>query len=180
MSLLLFLDIDGVLNNEQWWDENCTKNREQNRPYFRSIFCTANTQWLKKLYTSQPTTIVISSSWRKLYTMDELKAIFKANGLKESLIFSVTPYSYYSRGLEIKEWIKKHTIVTVNHDTMLIIDDTVHDIYKEFDKINIIRVDSKVGFNEKCYKEALSKIQKQQMEKGICIKSISKNLVQQQ
>lgn len=98
---IIFLDIDGVLNSEEWLykrNDNETINPEQ-------------VKLLKEIMDKTGAEIVLSSTWRKLsgrhplytYLVESLKKF----GLE---IKSHTPSIGGDRSKEIKKWIDKHEI----------------------------------------------------------------------
>src|SRR5579859_944750 len=97
---IVFLDIDGVLNNE------ATKfGRKFDRPCVR---------WLNYITTASGAQIVVSSTWRGMGLM-EIRAVLSENGVTGK-VHSLTPdlsrrgkvYVSVERGLEIQAWLDKH------------------------------------------------------------------------
>jgi hypothetical protein len=69
--------------------------------------------------------IVVSSSWRHDHTLDELREIFRNNGLDEERVIGVTPSTAeqtgnenYCRGHEIAAWLRENPA-----ENYLILDD---------------------------------------------------------
>jgi len=110
---VIFLDIDGVLNNPKQWgnrfldlrfDEECVNQ-------FNRIVEATNAK------------IVLSTSWRKLYKYDILTKVLKDVGVRGEFI-GITPalHSLHSqRGDEINEWIKYYG--RKNIDSFVVLDD---------------------------------------------------------
>lgn len=112
MTKICFLDIDGVLNSINFFEEksqsrrwNEFKEKHENK---HIAFGLANidpkaVELLNKLTEVTGAKIVVSSSWRGDST---LQAIFTLAGIKEP-IYGETPrlYSRY-RGQEIQQWFK--------------------------------------------------------------------------
>lgn len=114
MTKICFLDIDGVLNSEQYYLEKSQHKRwnefEEKYENEHIAFGLANidpkaVELLNKLTESTGAKIVVSSSWRGDST---LQTIFTLAGIKEP-IYGETPrlYSRY-RGQEIQQWLDKH------------------------------------------------------------------------
>lgn len=101
---IIFLDIDGVLNNDDTTDKI---------DGFTGLHPPLIANFNKIIEAHPDAKIVISSTWRKClpflkaYTnFEELKALLAARGLKGEII-DHTPIkmSYLSRGAEIKMWL---------------------------------------------------------------------------
>lgn len=101
---IIFLDIDGVLNSEEWLDkrnDNETINPEQ-------------VKLLKEIVDRTGAEIVLSSTWRALVDTEERQEHPQYTYLVDSLkkfglkIKSHTPRIGNDRPMEIKEWIDKH------------------------------------------------------------------------
>jgi hypothetical protein len=128
MTNILFLDIDGVLNNtlsEAW-------------------FCPYNMQNLKTLIDCWPCKIVLSSDWRRspknlAVARSELQHI----GLR---IFDVTRMSLHldNRKYEIRDWLSLD-----KWDKALILDDMeAEHVDPELDNVLFYRTDYKFGLTE--------------------------------
>jgi hypothetical protein len=112
---LIFLDIDGVLNNQNWFQSDEYKNLIDNGDVFVRQFCPDSVKLLNRLTDETQAKIVISSSWRSLKNFDRLINILKTNGITGSIIdrtpiLSFSPYDDYDysvpRGCEIKAWME--------------------------------------------------------------------------
>jgi len=109
---VLFLDIDGVLN---LWPA----------PTRSGVFHKPSCINLEYLLTKVPDLkIVMSSAWRLLHTLEELKDILKSNGIDPRRLIGVTgteqsPNSDDRRGFQIECWLKRHPKVK----TFAIVDD---------------------------------------------------------
>ena len=93
---VIFLDIDGVLNNRDTWG---------NRPLIKAFDkdCIAA---FNKIIDATDARIVISSSWRNIFAYEQLRTLLKNVGVK-GIILGQTPTISLSgrRGAEIKEWL---------------------------------------------------------------------------
>lgn len=125
---VIFLDIDGVLNTSRsvvglkdtiFYDED-------------TLGCGLDPVAIGLLHRICKMTdakIVISSSWRIVNTMDEIKDMFADEfGWKNDLIIGATPVINDSddtdrRGREIQEWIDTNTVGDMNFQ-YIIIDDS--------------------------------------------------------
>lgn len=109
---VVFLDIDGVLNNSNWaiqmYDEGV-------HVYAENLLDERAIRLLQKLIDATDAKIVVSSSWRRdKYAMQCL-----SDQLKPMEIYDVTPLKSSIRGDEISAWLKKHKDV----ESYVIIDD---------------------------------------------------------
>ena len=106
MRRIIFLDIDGVLNSVKYDRERTDK--EGNIDETRMVL-------LKELVDSTNAEIVLSSSWRKHWSIDDdkcdhigidLNSTFQKYGLK---ISDKTPVlSALERSIEIQTWLDEH------------------------------------------------------------------------
>jgi len=119
----LFLDIDGVLNHEDWYKNKVQKNQNNFKYWWESCFDPDCVKRLNKILDETGVRLVISSSWR----IDrELKKYFKTIGIPTD--FDITPslaredengmYIWPSRGEEIEVFLKTHSC-----DQYVILDD---------------------------------------------------------
>lgn len=125
MNKYLFLDIDGVLNHDEWFESDGYKRDPQE--WKVSMFDPACVERVNRILSETGAKLVVSSSWR---SMSDLKDIFKGVGLPTE--FDVTPYAdmIYSkseyhedsevfwRGSEIKYYLERHP-----HSSYVILDD---------------------------------------------------------
>lgn len=106
---ILFLDIDGVLNNRGWLRLGHLK-----RPTDRFIpkLC----EKLNTVLLATSCEIVISSSWRVNWTPEALQGFLRARGATAANVIDATPYwntdasgiiinNFTSRGAEIQAWL---------------------------------------------------------------------------
>lgn len=138
---ILFLDIDGVLNSERH-RETVIVNRllaDENSIDSEAVKIL---QSLVEEYSDLR--IVISSSWRKICSIAELKAMLQDKGLDSSKIIEYTPVIHNTqRGEEIKSWLKGQFIKSnfpVHQFVILDDDDDMGSL-----KNHLIQTDYKVG-----------------------------------
>ncbi len=107
--LTLFLDFDGVLNND-----NFLRHQKNHVPASEhKLFDPTNIASLNALCAKLPIgQIVISSTWKKNRTLNEIRKLLSREGfLFAERIISVTPelgIQYEARADEIKEWISNN------------------------------------------------------------------------
>jgi hypothetical protein len=137
-DIVLFLDIDGVLNTPQ---DRMHPDPDQ---CLTPVLLARLDLFLKETNCSA----VISSSWRCRHTLDSLQGVFTENGFTSTnSIVSFTPdfaaegWSSIPRGLEIDSWLKEHSEVT----HFAILDDT-DDMLHLTD--HLVLVDDSTGLTE--------------------------------
>ena len=125
MNKYLFLDIDGVLNHDEWFESDDYRNHQQN--WRVSMFDPVCVERVNRILSETGAKLVVSSSWR---SMSDLKEIFEGVGLPTE--FDVKPHADYIyfreeynhdsnvfwRGSEIKYYLERHP-----HSSYVILDD---------------------------------------------------------
>lgn len=146
MKKLIFLDIDGVLNNESLLRQNI-------------FLCPTKVSLLSTFCKYNNIDIVISSSWREVYCLDELKSmLYKEGFVNIDSIIDVTPVgkdlamdktAYIFRGYEIENWLNKQA-VQYNY---VILDDTPD--FLDFQKDRFVLTDFNEGLDIKHLRKML-------------------------
>ena len=153
---IIFLDIDGVLNHEQWfcWRHYNINNGTNLKEIYKSQGYTDRESFLLSMIDERSVAnlnhiikmtdaeIVLSSSWRSNSDDDnkETNNILKIKGLIKEF-FDVTPYCGKKRGGEIEQWLKQQDDeYVINY---VIIDDDADVLDNQKD--NFVNVDSFVG-----------------------------------
>lgn len=107
---VLFLDFDGVLNSAASFKYEF-RRKNSNVANTLSVVACSNLQYL--LEQDSSIKIVISSTWRKLHTMVELKNILNSYGVEAARIIGKTPVTFSGhRGREISQWLEENPGVT--------------------------------------------------------------------
>lgn len=107
---IIFLDIDGVLNNAEYYKTKSLDSHHKESSHFDND----NINALNKISESTGAKIVISSAWRMLKTLEEISTLFNKVGINAEVIGSTESLHYKDtyelapRGLEILKWIKDH------------------------------------------------------------------------
>jgi hypothetical protein len=115
MNKYLFLDIDGVLNHDEWFESDDYRHHQQN--WRVSMFDPKCVERVNTILRETGAKLVVSSSWRGMCDLEE---IFEGVGLPTE--FDVTPHAdmIYSReehhedsevfwrGSEIKYYLERH------------------------------------------------------------------------
>lgn len=144
---ILFLDLDGVVNHQEFYRRRANDEVLKNLPYplceFDPLVVNRINYILDETNNSK---LVVSSSWR----FDKhLQNIFDNVGFKHK-IYDITPYGMGKcRGYEIQEWLNNHKDTT----NYVIIDDD-SDILKEQRK-HFIHTSELNGLTEKLTKKAI-------------------------
>lgn len=169
---IIFLDIDGVLNHELWYKSRTHseltmeelklvaqgKIKESKLLYDKNQFDPERVELLNSLTDDTGAKIVVSSSWRKSRTLEDMQLLLnEIVGVKAEII-GLTPYLQFfdpdneeykysvPRGCEIKAWIDKN-IEDKHSDSCefkyVIFDDDSDMLYQQ--KNNYIRVDRYCG-----------------------------------
>jgi hypothetical protein len=123
---LIFLDVDGVLNCQVYYEKVPIENRP---PYPLSEFCPERISWLNQLCEEVNAKVVLSAS-RRTNGIEENRAVFKQVGATFEII-DVTPNLRSKdclRGNEIYTWIKENIekltgIPYYDYNNYVIIDD---------------------------------------------------------
>lgn len=139
---VIFLDFDGVLNSSASFMVEAKKRRRLKETDLEAYnnfhvneqlchVCTSNFQYI--LDKTEDVKIVISSSWRNHFSMEELKAKLDSYFIDSSRIIGKTPTHFRRyRGHEIAEWLEDHPEVT---DYVIIDDSFIGNGYEEKGKV---------------------------------------------
>ena len=118
-STIIFLDIDGVLNHELHYREKSQKDRMDEVGYPECDLSESSMVHLNRIIEKTGADVVISSTWRKSHSSDELQELLESVGFKGKIvgrtpslslkITAVIPKNLtVPRGCEIKAWIDLH------------------------------------------------------------------------
>ncbi|KKM97710.1 hypothetical protein LCGC14_1165280 [marine sediment metagenome] len=110
VTSVIFLDIDGVLNNVD------ITRFHKGRPgeYAYGVFTNENyfdpncVACLNKIIETTKADIVISSTWRILFDIETLSDFFKRQSVKGKVIGCTGRSQQRIRGLEIQDWLSEH------------------------------------------------------------------------
>lgn len=131
---IIFLDIDGVLNNSKCWGK---------RPVIRA-FDQNCIQAFNRIVDATEAYIVISSSWRNVFKYNELCAMLRKVGV-QGPILDKTPMVKLSghRGAEIKAWLRNGIWPEI--DGFVILDDEA-----DMDGLgdHLIQTNNEIGLTE--------------------------------
>lgn len=164
---IIFLDIDGVLNSQNYFIENhkdillfskAYSNKDNNELEYlikRQIMDIDynKLQLLKEIIYETNAKIVISSSWRNLYIYPLIEDYLINKGLP---IIGTTPYIRGKRGEEIRTYLKENPEIK----NFIILDD---EIFKDFNELEnyLIKTDFyNEGLEESHANEAIKILKK--------------------
>ena len=145
---VIFLDIDGVLNSDEYFDkiENLNIQGIQSEVDIEKI------KLLKKAIDETGARVVLISSWRYTRNAQYLKELFK----QYNIFVDSTPFLQNKRGLEIKKWLENNP----NVEDFVILDDEIFDTYDEELMKKLIQISNKngIGFGEGLQPKDISQI----------------------
>lgn len=103
---VIMLDFDGTLNSEASFHMEI-RRKVLHVSNTLSVVACSNLQYI--LDQDPEIKIVISSSWRKMHTMQELKNILNSYGVNPSRVWDKTPAVFSGdRAQEINLWLEEH------------------------------------------------------------------------
>jgi len=128
---LLFLDLDGVINCQTFYEErykNLTKydgvpfyktvkkylrkliktKQITKMDYYRGEMCPMRMGWLNELCAELNLGVVLSASMRAQYSVDELQTIFNECGATFTIIDKTGHCESRIRGVEINDWLHEN------------------------------------------------------------------------
>lgn len=158
--VFIFLDVDGVLNNERHISK-CYRNNGNHSMHMNHVpfdpKCLQNLMKLVRYIENKQFTvrIILSSTWR-LHEVDYeiVNARLAEYGLR---LFDKTKYIHCERGVEILDYL--HTCKE-QCCFYLILDDDVFDIVTNHNNLNIITTSFNYGFNKHKLYQAKHKFKK--------------------
>lgn len=145
---VIFLDIDGVLNSQEYFINNHEEELLYNKLFYRNKNKISNEEWLKiklldidfyklqlvkYIISETDAKIVISSSWRTLKIYPLIEEYLVNQGLT---IIGVTPYINGNRGKEIREYLKENNEI----EDFIVLDDEIFEDFNELEN-NLIKTD---------------------------------------
>lgn len=170
---IIFLDIDGVLNCEEWYsqrkDPEIMKAHSENYPIceFSPILMAR----LNLLIEKTDAKVVVSSTWRLGKNIQALQELLNSVGFKGEVIGKTESFNqpYVVRGNEIKYWLDSNTkqiFVTdlerpnpeYDIESYVILDDDSDMLL--WQKDNFVKTHWKFGFTDSCFDKALNILNK--------------------
>lgn len=117
---VIFLDVDGVLNSDEYID----RAKKQEIQGIERHIDVEKIKLLKKAIDETGAKVVLSSSWRFTKNEQYLKKLLEKYGI---YLVGATPLIQCERGLEIKQWILDNQ----NVEDFIILDDEIYPSYDE-------------------------------------------------
>jgi hypothetical protein len=145
---IIFLDIDGCLNSEAWWNNPHVRSL----PFYERSFDPRAVARLNRLIAEADAGIVLSSSWRTNRRSDA-EALFRLAGIKGEAV-GVTPWllkdRHATRGDEIRAYLARQFR---GPDALVILDDG-----SDMGHLlpHLVQVDHRVGLQDADVKRALA------------------------
>ena len=164
---ILLLDFDGVINTYDITrrDVDCVMIGGQST---MDLYTEGMAHNVERLCQRYDLSIVISSSWREYYTLNELESMLRYMGITARLI-GITPidrfdHGYrdrqlddinavsYDRGMQISHWISTEG-VAIGVDRYVVLDDNIYAQYGH--ETCFIHCDRDIGFDDHTYEASL-------------------------
>ena len=143
MNRVVFLDIDGVLNSEEYFiNRDTSVPRESHEDYLVFNLDKILIDKLNKIIRQVKPIIVLSSSWR-VYDMDKINRALRRKGFCSTIMFKTARPSNDDRGKEIKDLIQKNDV-----KDYVVIDDDSFDIESDIPKEQFIKTSWKKGLED--------------------------------
>lgn len=143
---ILFLDIDGVLNSDDFYNNQRENKKEwEEVTYPLTEFDPKCIERLNRIVEETNAKIVISSDWRFTEGLENI--LFMA-GLKKP-IFDTTPYYFGKRDKEIEIWLNNHDVIKY-----VIVDD--NDFFTKEQHEHFIKISYLNGLTEEKAQEIIN------------------------
>jgi hypothetical protein len=160
---IIFLDCDGVLNSQKFFNSGGGKHRmgDVGLSFGASQLDPAGLALVDKIVDATGAKIVISSSWRHIWDWHEIAAMFQNRGFKnvDSIIGKTGNSKEDHRGTEVAEWLgldRERQVVDDNHDpisTYVILDD--NDEFDTSQHPHFVRTNPQTGITERDVQKAI-------------------------
>ena len=140
--MTIFLDIDGVLRTHKSdleWSQILgvpIPESVYDRRFDRKIV-----SYINEVAGYTRAKIVVTSTWRVKYSLEELRQIFRDNGISAEIVGKTD--IGLNRGEEIEQYISENEI-----ESYVVIDDQVKDILKHIPKERVIKANPLIGFED--------------------------------
>jgi uncharacterized protein YqgQ len=115
--MIIFLDFDGVLNSQRWMEANRHLVKTVELWLCKNLDHAAVAR-VEKISKATGAKVVISSSWRRMFSLEQLQQILKDFGFTGEVI-GITPKQDQERGIEIQTWLNEHGPI----ESFVILDD---------------------------------------------------------
>lgn len=104
---IVFLDIDGVLNHRRVWHGRRERAAALDKPHAIAYasFDRVCVMRLNRILDETGAVCVLSSSWRRSFSLDEMRDMLAHNGFTGQLIGKTDYLQNSVRGEEIQKWL---------------------------------------------------------------------------
>ena len=103
---VIFLDVDGVLNSQRYKESGQFGAGASNLEFGRSQIDPEAVARLDRLIDATGARVVVSSSWRHFWSLDEIRNMLAERGLRNiDALMDITPSMLSDRGSEIGQWL---------------------------------------------------------------------------
>lgn len=151
MKKVIFLDIDGVLNSQETCDKFADEFEENGYGGFfkeTDAITHRDVLWgqelvdkLRIIAESTGAEIVVSSTWRKYFSIEKFKEMFSLYGWENAPIIDKTQNLNTQRGFEINKWLTNNKI-----DNYLILDDSTDFLPEQL--VNFVNTNPFIGITD--------------------------------
>lgn len=145
---VIFLDIDGVLNSWDDYNDRCKNLKKEERPSFGDIE-ERPLMLLKELIEVTNAKVVLSSSWRKsIFLTSEVYKALSTMGIE---LYDITPIlPSGNRAEEIREWLKDKEV-----ESFVILDDDSFEFKGNELSKNLVKTTMDSGLQKEHVEEAI-------------------------
>jgi hypothetical protein len=146
---VIFLDIDGVLNTDQLCEDS---GRSHSHPLFSPIqhLSTELVTAFYEVVEATDSDVVISSTWRKTYNIQCLRAFLWGCGFKctDRIIGTTRSFKDLLRHHEIADWLQSRG--QARPKSFIIVDDNDYACPKDYRADRFVQCDPECGFDDRC------------------------------
>jgi len=146
-SKIIFLDIDGVLNTQQYAIQS-EERMDAINPVSVSI--------LNKMLEVSGAQVVVSSSWRMCFSIEELTVILQNKGLRYPILDYTPVLDSGVRGQEISKWIDTNKDHGLWFNEYLILDDDSDMLY--WQRENFVHTPNDTGLTPNIAYRAINRL----------------------
>lgn len=147
---IIFLDIDGVLNNHLEADTHLTATVDKQ---YQGLYSPRCVDRLNSLVENTGAVIVLSSTWRLGLELSQIKLLLLSMGVKAEVIGKTdyVEHSFTFRGNEIYKWIqdneKEYNLNEFNYKSYVILDDDTDMLMCQ--QNNYVNCDPEIGMTDR-------------------------------
>jgi hypothetical protein len=164
---VIFLDFDGVLNSATSFLYEVNRRNKHKEQGVKgpvnetlSLHCCAAFQFVLDQYPDVK--VVLSTTWRTMFTIDWLKAKLEEYHIDSSRVIDKTPQTFGgNRGREIEIWLRDHPEIT----HFVAIDDNDDGISAYFGKDRFVQTDWERGMGVQHAAELCEKLSAKNLKK---------------